>query len=113
MNHTIESLLDHPTISNGRRFLSEYQFHLGTLTPIVTIRLYENLNNGRVDFEQSHYIKPPKHGGPYMTNANSGDDEYDALRRALNTLTTNYDGAVRSEEEPNDSWLVPNEHWGS
>ena len=113
MNHTIESALGHATIGNRRRFLSEYQFNLGELRPRVTIRLYENLEARNVEFEQSHYIKTPLQAEPYMTSKYWGDDEGDALGKAINTLTMEYEGAIRSGKEPNDSWLVPNKYWNS
>jgi len=114
MCKTIESLFDREIISSKRQFLSGYQFTLGPLTPRVTIRLYKNLENGRVEFEQSHYIHTSSNpAGPYIAAAKWGEDEYDAMWRALNTLTMNYEAAIRSEEEPNDSWLVPNPDWVS
>ena len=57
MDPSIGKVLDDELLSDRRRFLSEYQFAVGKIPRRVTIRLYEDLETGKVEFEQSHYIK--------------------------------------------------------
>jgi hypothetical protein len=109
MGWTIESALDHKLLSHKFKFLSEYRFVLGELSPMITIRIYKQADMENYWFQQSHFIKTPTQMGPYQTNRQYEDSEAYALHRAVHSLTQYYDEAVGQGHTPNDSWLVPND----
>ena len=105
----IHDALNDDLVNEPRRLLGEYQFHLGTLTPLITIKLYQMIGREGMYFEQSHFIHTPMQGGPYMTSRPWNDSEEAALRQAVTGLTMHYTEAVQNGHAPSDSWLVPNE----
>jgi hypothetical protein len=104
----LESTPKNQLIHGTRRFLSEHQFFLGSLTPRITIRFYLSFDMKQVEYEQSHFIHTPLQIGAYHTSVPFGDDEVHALRRAQSDLTEYYGQAVRAGHEPNDNWLEKN-----
>ncbi|MFH1226724.1 MAG: hypothetical protein V1701_02320 [Planctomycetota bacterium] len=111
MGWTIESALDDDLISNPRKLLSGYQFTLGEIPVLITIRLYKQLNGKNVEFEQSHFIHTPIQGGPYMTSIPWNDDEASALHQVISGFTRDYNAAVKQGHKPAESWLVPNKNF--
>jgi hypothetical protein len=105
---TPESALEGPSIRDARQLLSEYSFRVGDLSPFIRIRLYRLIDTGTVVFEQSHFIHTPTQMDAYRTSAPMGDDETEALRRAVRTIVEHYEQAKRAGHNPQDSWLEPN-----
>jgi hypothetical protein len=105
----IESAMSDKIVENPRKLVSEYQFRLQGLSPLIKIRIYKGIGAKGVEFEQSHYIHTPTQAGPYITSRPWGDDEAYALHEAVTGFTTYYNAAVREGHAPKDSWLIPNE----
>ena len=109
MAWTIESALAQKPIHQPRKLLSEYQFTLGKIPVLITIRLYKPIIGGtKVLFEQSHFIYTPVQAGPYETSRPWNNDEPSALHQAIFGYTENYNAAVRAGHTPDSKWLVPN-----
>lgn len=105
----MHAVFENEHIRRARRFLSEYQFSLGQLQQVITVRLYQSLDRNWVEFEQSHFINTPLQIDAYRTSSPYGDDEDDALRLAVDfCLAQWYEQAVREGHQPDESWLVPN-----
>lgn len=96
-------------MKEARRLVSEYQFRLGTLGPLISIRLYEVIGHEGVRFEQGHFIHIPTQAGPYMTSKQWNDNEARALNQVVSGFTRHSEDAVKGGQEPKDSWLVPTE----
>jgi hypothetical protein len=112
MSHTVEdSLLGNEYIGNARKFLAEYNFTVGDLETVITIRLYQDLDGRSVHFRQSHFIHTPTQAGPYRTSRPWNDDEGAALNQAVTSITQYYGEAVKAGHEPKESWLVPNQYF--
>ncbi|MFZ0964126.1 MAG: hypothetical protein WAO35_24940 [Terriglobia bacterium] len=105
---TPESALKGRSIRGARQLLSEYSFRVGDLSQFITIRLYRLIGTDTVIFEQSHFIHTPTQIDAYRTSAPMGNDETEALGRAVRTLVEHYEEAVRVGHRPQDSWLEPN-----
>lgn len=105
---TPESALKGRSIRNARQLLSEYSFRVGNLSQFITIRLYRLIGEDKVVFEQSHFIHTPTQIDAYRTSVPVGDDETEALGRAIRTLVDHYEEAMRAGHKPKDSWLEPN-----
>jgi hypothetical protein len=100
-------------ITEPKYLVREYRFYLGQLGPI-TIRVWktrESYGDCTFTFTQSHYIKTPTQAGPYMTSAPFGETEERAINRAVQGFLTWYTGAIHEGHEPDESWLVPSEHF--
>lgn len=95
-------------ISPPRKFLGEYKFHLGTLEPEITIKLYSSFQDTRVQFEQSHFIHTPVQIDAYETSRPFNDNIDAALNQVLFGLTSHYESAVKAGHTPDNSWLVLN-----
>ncbi len=106
-NHADEVMRD-DLVTEPRRFLAEYNFHLGTLSTPITVQIYLHLRTGNVVFEQSHFLKVPKKGA-YFTDAKHGEKQVENLRIAKNTFTKFYREAVNEGYQPEEDWLVRNE----
>jgi hypothetical protein len=111
MSETLHDVVNRENIHGYRRLLSEHQLFLGELRKLITIRLYENPEEKRIEFDQSHFIHTPKQAGPYRPSTPWASNETRALSDALSTLTVDYRSAVQMNERPDDSWLVENEHF--
>lgn len=106
----IEDVLINESLSFQRIFVGEYKFCVGGLSKEITIRLYRNLDGTQVSFEQSHYIKTPLQQTRY-TPSIPADNEVVALHRAITSITSFYDDAIKKGKQPNDDWLVENEYF--
>lgn len=102
-----QSALEHELLSNQVKDGDEYTFNLGELSQPITIRL-SRARKG-VWYEQSHFIKTPGQAMPHKTSGPRGEDEHDALRKAVWDLLGWYQGAVNDGHQPEDAWLVPND----
>jgi hypothetical protein len=93
----------------AKRMLSERQLRVGQLTTAIQIKLWvSDPPSGGVWFTQSHYIKTPAQLGAYHTSRPWGDDAEAAFSRAMLSVMSFYDEAVRAGHIPSDAWLVPN-----
>ena len=93
MPHTIDSALSRPNVRLVRRPATElgsYVFQVGSLTPEITVKLYELAGAKGVWWDQSHYIETPEQGHKYATSRPwgvrrlrappRGDEHHAALR---------------------------------
>jgi hypothetical protein len=61
--------------------------------------------------EQSHFIKTPLQGSPYMTSRPYNDDKFSALRQVVRGFDDYYKPAVAQKHQPGEDWLVPNQYF--
>ena len=105
-------VLKDESIVASRRLAATYQFKVGKLTPIVTVRIWENYGlravTARYEFETSHFIKTSIQSEAFVADQPFGKDQAGALRRAVQDITLDYAEAIKSGEKPSDSWLLPN-----
>ncbi|MBN2410521.1 hypothetical protein JXQ31_02440 [candidate division KSB1 bacterium] len=109
MPYTIETAFDEKPVENPRKLLSEFKFNLSGIDTEITVRIFKNIINETVFFEQSHYIHSPVQIEPYHTNSNWGENEAYVLHRAIESLTDFYNNAINAGHKPNESWLVQND----
>ena len=97
------------SIIEQRQFVSEYTFRLRELSRTkITIRIYQE-PDGRFYFEQSHYIHTPPQASAYTTSITWAESEEEALRRAVDTITSYYKQAIEEGHKPSLDWLEPDE----
>ncbi len=82
-----------------------FRFRLGTLSPIITIRLWEN-ERGRWSSSCTHGIKTPLQPVPYWSFRMPDKKEY-ILWQAVTALTDFYGPAITAGHVPSDDWLHP------
>jgi hypothetical protein len=111
MSDLVDDVMQDDLIDEPLRLLDEYKFRLGTLSTAIGIRLYKHLRNGKVVFEQSHFLKTPIQDAAYRTSVTFGEDEADALRLAKNTFTMSYRQALNVGHQPKEDWLVANPYF--
>src|SRR6266511_2318072 len=97
MNASIEKVLRNPHLEVQREFLAEYQFQLKDIPVSITIRLYKRLGSDVVEFRQSHFIHTPVQADRYRTNSSWGENEAEALDRAVQTFVLH---STRKPREP-------------
>lgn len=106
MDQKLEQVLKHELLFDILVDGPEYSFRLGELSPRVKIRLHRAPNG--FWYSQSHFILTPTQTRPHITTRSSGEDENEALRKAVWDLLNWYQGAVEGGSQPDDSWLVRN-----
>src|ERR1035438_8698860 len=109
MDPSIRQALENPNLEVQRELIREYQFQLKDIPIPITIRLYRRLGTDVIEFRQSHYIRTPVQAGRYRTDSSWGENEAAALRRAIQTLVSFYEDAVRVGKAPAESWLLKND----
>ena len=102
---------DSDVIDVAKELVKEYQFTLKDISTPITIRLYRVFGAEGIHFTQSHYIHTPVQAGKYVTSRPWNDDLGATLRQAVSGITQYYSQAVKESHTPNDSWLIPNEHF--
>lgn len=94
------------TISDVAVLVREVRVRVGVLSNPVTIRIYYRPRESEpFTFEISASMKTAK-GAPSPATEAGAATENEALRRAIRTLTQDYEEAVRRGEMPDDEWLV-------
>ena len=88
--------------------IGAYLVRLGALETIVTIKLRSTWGT-RTAFKQSHVIRTPEQQVPFWSCVAEGQTPAEALRRAIEGLTTYYRRAVLHGYTPTEDWLVPAE----
>jgi len=108
-----KSALEHEHVSYAQKFISEYTFLLGSLSLPITIRIYKHVFSDPAMFDTiaSYAIKTPTQVSPYGAHKTYQDSAEYALSQAVMNFTLYYSEAIEAGHEPNDSWLVPNEHF--
>jgi len=94
------------TVTEISVLVREVRIRVGVLTSPVTIRIYYQAKSSEpFTYEISAIVKTGSEGKPQDARR-SAPTENEALRRAVRTLTQNYEDAVRRGEIPDDRWLV-------
>jgi hypothetical protein len=104
------------SIVEPRVLVSEHRFNLEHIDSSVTVRIYKHLRGNqesRFSFETSHYIHTPEQIGPYIPSTPWYDDQSYALHRAVDSIVTYYNAAVKVGHTPSSEWLVPNEFFSA
>lgn len=94
------------TICEIAVLVREVRVRIGVLSKAVTIRIFENdRSSDPFTFETSAMMKTSAEGEARPDHSGA-PTEGEALRRAIRTLTQDYEDAVRRGEMPDDRWLV-------
>ncbi len=93
------------TIIDLSILVREVRVKVGVLSKSVTIRIYQDTDGERYTFEMSAVMKTAA-DRQARDDERSASTENEALRRAVRTLTQDYEDAVRRGEMPDDRWLV-------
>ena len=94
------------TVTEVSVLVREVRVRVGVLSSPVTIRIYYDPKSSEpFTFEISAVINTGSEGTP-QDAPHGAPSENEALRRALRTLTQDYEDAVRRGEIPDDRWLV-------
>jgi hypothetical protein len=112
MSLTEEETFNRGSIIKASALVSEHQFKLAAIpSTIIHVRIYKDLLTEREELryaaEASHFIKTPELSGPYKPDVLNKDPQH-ALNRAVYSIVSYYETAVRSGHSPSDDWLVPN-----
>ncbi len=102
-----KTALDHPRVAQVFKVHSEYRLEFLTDDEPVDIRLRIEESGDQFHLQQSRFIKTPLQLQPDMPKCNALTPE-DALDEAMQSLTTFFDMAVRTDLKPSASWFVPN-----
>ena len=106
-----QALADKSITLVKRRIYNEYQFTVGELKTIITIRTYKETEHGAYLFEQSHNIKTPVQISAYHTSRPWADYEAYAVHLAISGITQYYNEAVKAGHKPKEFWLIPNKRF--
>jgi hypothetical protein len=106
---TIDDAVSNRTLRDAKIFVSEVSFRLGDLAPKIRVRLFRYPGDREVYFEQSHFVKIPKHKTSDEDFLRSDKNEAHALIHAVEALIRPYEAALAQGLEPTDSWLVCND----
>lgn len=94
------------TTSEIAVLVREVRVRIGVLSKSVTIRIFENDRScDPFTFETSAVMKTSAAGEARVDHCGA-PSESEALRRAIRSLTQDYEDAVRRGEMPDDRWLV-------
>ena len=102
-----KTALDHPRIAQVFKFHSEYRLDFLTDDGPVDIRLRIEESGEQFHLQQSKFIKTPLQPEPDLPQCNAVTPE-DALDEAMQSLTTFFDMAVKTDLRPSATWFVPN-----
>lgn len=93
-----------------KKIIGEYDFKLNEIPDVsIKVKLYKLNDSDEIYFKTSHFIHSPVQAGAYVTSRSSAVNEELALKRAIDTITSYYETAIRDGHEPSDAWLVKNE----
>lgn len=102
--------ISNQSISSLKQIIGEYSFSLNEIFDVeIKIKLYKVNDDDNIHFTTSHFIHTPEQAGPYVTSNSSMPNQELALKRAIETITSYYEAAIRNEHEPSSGWLVVNE----
>jgi hypothetical protein len=94
------------TVTDVSVLVREVRVRIGVLTKYVTIRIYDSGNGpDPYTFELSAVMRTAAARQPRQDHSPAAT-ENEALRRAVRSLTQDYEEAVRRGEMPDDGWLV-------
>lgn len=81
--------------------------------PEIGIKIYRSavIKGEPYQFSTSHYAHTPLQMSPYLTSRPWSSSEEEAISMALNTITSYVRAALDQGKEPEDNWLVPNQHY--
>jgi hypothetical protein len=96
-------------IRDAFKVIGEYSFYLewDDDFKIIKIRIEESID-GKIQFVQSHYIKTPVQASHLTTSRSWGGAADDALKRAVDTVMSYYNEAIKAGHKPNEDWFVKN-----
>ena len=84
-----------------------FRFAIDTGSLKITLRIYEQ-DIGGFTYVQSHFVKQPYTRSDINRASYTFDSPELALENAVDQITTAYDLAVKSGEQPRDWWFIAN-----
>jgi hypothetical protein len=101
----VEGLFNNPDIDILELRPMTVRFRLSGIDIEVRIDL-EDVGGGNVRFHRSHAIHTPVQIGPYHPGRDWDDDPAYAMHRAIESLASYYQQALRAGHKPSPQWLV-------
>jgi hypothetical protein len=108
MNPTGDEAWQDPLVTQAREIIREYSFQVGELHTEIRVRLYREIGGTRVGYRVSHHLHTPRHLDPAVPSMSWCDDEAQALRTAIEGITSHYKTGQQDGMIPHESWLIPN-----
>ena len=107
MAWTIDAALadQHITVTERSDGWGQYSFTLGELDTEITEWLCRSPLSEETRYPITHAIKTPDQGDPHIQSRVWWDYPAYALHQAISTLTFHYEGAVKNNRKPSESWL--------
>ncbi len=94
------------TVSDVAVLVREVRVRIGVLSKPVTVRIYYKARETEPYTCEISAIMTTADPCGLPSNETGAATENEALRRAIRTLTQDYEEAVRRGEMPDDKWLV-------
>ncbi|ABI56421.1 hypothetical protein ACN2MM_06000 [Alkalilimnicola ehrlichii MLHE-1] len=103
----VKALKD-PIVEEARELLAEVDFRLGSIPTTVRLRLYYEIHNHALGYEQSHFIQTPLQDEPAMVDLEDEKDPDAALEALVSDFIQRYREAEQAGHRPSAGWLMPN-----
>lgn len=107
MSDKVKSQFRHPLVQDARWLIAEYEFSLGQITTVISLRLYQSLADDSIWVEQSHFIQTPIHSEPAFNEHECHPDPETAVERILSEFVRHYEDAEKMGHAPSADWLLP------
>jgi hypothetical protein len=110
LNEQEKRELSESGIHTGYKTVGEYRIYLEWESGYQNIKIrIEETATGMFEFTQSHYIKTPLQGMEYITSRTTEETKEYALSRAVDTIMSYYNDAVKEGHTPTNEWFKPND----
>lgn len=103
----------HPHIDELRCLVHEFVFAMEEVPGIpIKVKVWKSSRSYGGDqftYTVSHYIHTPTQIGPYVPGAPFSDRADRIARKAIRSIVSYYDEAIKTGHTPSAKWFVPNE----
>lgn len=109
MSYTIDKVLLNENIDKFQKNLETFSIWLKGISSIeIEFAILYSPSNGQYMFHQSHYIKTPTQMGAYKPSAPYADDLVYTLHKAVESIISEYQIAIKNGYSPDANWLIKN-----
>ena len=98
-------------IRSPKELVATYQFYIGDIPKVVTVKIFKNLSNETHFYEQSHNIKTPVQASEHITSEPFGNSLQEALDKCIKDYTDYYNEAIQKGNIPTEDWLIVDEYY--
>jgi len=110
MNDREHAAFSHDAITEYYKEVARYSFWFDAGDESVKIHvIIKETDRGMYTYSTSHMIQTPMQAGPYSSSRRTMDTPEAALNKAIDDLTSFYNGAVSKGHNPSAKWFVESE----